>query len=290
MNPMVLRHLQAAQEDEDELSALRQRLRESETERHRLQAQLVQRNAELKTLHHQLDHLMHKVSHDLRAPVRHITSFTPLVREMLADGEDPSDCLDTMDKSARHLSSMIDALLALARLARTEKKPSEVCLRSLVHEVQRDVLRQEQTSRQIEWRIAPDLPTVQGDVTLLREMWSHLLSNALKFSRKRPVAQIEVGWIPPAANADTATGAASAHSSPSGPTFYVQDNGAGFNPEFSDQLFGLFQRLHRASEYEGTGLGLALTRQIVMLHGGSISARGALNQGCRISFSLPTPL
>jgi two-component system OmpR family sensor kinase len=278
MHPMVLRHLQAPLED-DELAALRLRLRESEAERHRLQAQLVQRNAELKTLHHQLDHLMHKVSHDLRAPVRHITSFTPLVREMLADGEDPSDCLDTMDKSARHLSSMIDALLALARLARAEKKPSEVCLRSLVHEVQRDVLAQEQSGRQIEWHIAPDLPTVQGDVTLLREMWGHLLSNALKFSRKRPVTRIEVGWNSPAANANLHT---DAH-----PTFYVQDNGAGFNPEFSDQLFGLFQRLHRASEYEGTGLGLALARQIVVLHGGHISAHGALNQGCRISFSLP---
>lgn len=282
MDPMVLRHLQAAPEDEDELVTLYQRLRESEAERHRLQAQLVQRNAELKTLHHQLDHLMHKVSHDLRAPVRHITSFTPLVREMLAEGEDPSDCLDTMDKSARHLSCMIDALLALARLARAEKKPSDVCLRSLVTEVQRDVLGQEQAGRQIEWRIAHDLPTVHGDVTLLREMWSHLLSNALKFSRKRPVTHIEIGWTPSAANAGDQT-----HANSTGPTFYVQDNGAGFNPEFTDQLFGLFQRLHRASEYEGTGLGLALARQIVMLHGGNISARGALNQGCRISFSLP---
>jgi light-regulated signal transduction histidine kinase (bacteriophytochrome) len=288
MNPMVLRHLQAAEEDEDELAALRLRLRESETERQRLQTQLVQRNAELKSLHHQLDHLMHKVSHDLRAPVRHITSFTPLVREMLAEGEDPSDCLDTMDKSARHLSCMIDALLALARLARAEKKPSEVCLHSLVTEVQRDVQGQEQAGRQVEWRIAHDLPTVHGDVTLLREMWSHLLSNALKFSRKRPVTHIEVGWIPPTANTGEPNAATHTGSTASvGPTFYVQDNGAGFNPEFSDQLFGLFQRLHRASEYEGTGLGLALARQIVMLHGGSISARGALNQGCRISFSLP---
>ncbi|MFZ4285908.1 sensor histidine kinase [Variovorax sp. HJSM1_2] len=285
MNPMVQRPTQVAEEDEGELAALRLRLRESEAERQRLQAQLVDRNTELKSLHHQLDHLMHKVSHDLRAPVRHITSFTPLVREMLAEGEDPSDCLDTMDKSARHLSSMIDALLALARLARAEKNPSEVCLRSLVSEVQRDVLEQEQTGRQVEWRIAPDLPTVQGDVGLLREMWGHLLSNALKFSRKCAVTQIEIGWLPASAQQND-----TAHPNPAGPdgpTFYVQDNGAGFNPEFADQLFGLFQRLHRASEYEGTGLGLALARQIVILHGGHISARGALNQGCRISFSLP---
>lgn len=249
----------------DALTALQARLRESEAERARLQA-------ELETTRAELEHFVHKVSHDLRAPLRHITSYGPLLREMLAEGEDPSACLDTMDQSARHMGKMIDALLALSRLAKTELQSEALPMGRLVAEVMRGA--EAQTgARQIEWHVATDWPVVQGDVTLLRQVWGHLLANALKFTRKRALARIDIGWEP----ADEG----------SGTRFFVQDNGVGFNPDYTNQLFGLFQRLHSASEYEGTGLGLALARQIVLRHGGAIEAEARPDQGCRVTFTLP---
>ena len=247
---------------------LRLRLQQSEADNSRL------RN-ELAAVRGELENFMHKVSHDLRAPLRHITSYGPLVREMLADGEDPSPCLDTMDQSARDMGKMIDALLALSRLAKTELSPAMLPMGELVAEVVRGVQVQA-GARQIEWHVASDWPAVQGDVALVRQVWAHLIANAVKFTRKRPLARIEIGWLP-----------AAIEGPPGGFTFFVQDDGAGFNPAYRDQLFGLFQRLHSASEYEGTGLGLALARQIVLRHGGHIEAEGALDQGCRVSFTLP---
>jgi signal transduction histidine kinase len=124
---------------------------------------------------------------------------------------------------------------------------------------------------------------VPGDVALVRQVWGHLVANAVKFTRKCPQARIDIGWLP-AVDAEALPGGAG---QARGITFFVQDNGVGFNPAYRDQLFGLFQRLHSASEYEGTGLGLALSRQIVLRHGGRIEAEGGLDQGCRVSFTLP---
>ena len=250
------------------MAALQQRLQQAE-------AELAAARAELATTRDELEHFMHKVSHDLRAPLRHITSYGPLVREMLADGEDPSACLDTMDQSARHMGRMIDALLALSRLAKTELQTMALPMAEIVAESVRGVQAQV-GGRQIEWHVAADWPEVRGDAGLMRQVWGHLLANAVKFTRKRPVARIDVGWEP-AADGQT------------GPTFFVQDNGVGFNPAFAHELFGLFQRLHSASEYEGTGLGLALARQIVRRHGGQIAAEAGLDQGCRVAFNLPGP-
>ena len=251
----------------DELSL---RLQRSEADNSRLRTELCALRAEL-------ENFMHKVSHDLRAPLRHITSYGPLVREMLAEGEDPSPCLDTMDQSARDMGKMIDALLAMSRLAKTELSPAPLPMGELVAEVVRG-MQSQAGARQIDWQVATGWPAVQGDVALVRQLWVHLIANAVKFTRKRPLARIEIGWLP--------TGAPS-EGGPGGGRFFVQDNGAGFNPAYRDQLFGLFQRLHSASEYEGTGLGLALARQIVLRHGGRIDAEGALDQGCRVSFTLP---
>ncbi|APW40831.1 hypothetical protein RD110_20415 [Rhodoferax koreense] len=247
------------------LAALQARLHESEAANLRLQAELDATRAEL-------EHFMHKVSHDLRAPLRHITSYGPLVREMLTDGEDPSSCLDTIDQSARHMGKMIDALLALSRLGKTALQPVPVPMGELVAEALRGA-RAQTGARQVEWQVAADWPVVQGDAALLREVWGHLLANALKFTRQRAVARIEIGW------------GAAGEGKPV--RFFVQDNGVGFNPAYAGQLFGLFQRLHSATEYEGTGLGLALARQIVRRHGGEIEAEARPDQGCRVSFTLP---
>ncbi len=248
-----------------QLEDLQARLRTSEAENLRLKAELEAARAELESF-------MHKVSHDLRAPLRHITSYGSLVREMLADGEDPSPCLDTMDQSARHMGKMIDALLALSRLAKTTLQPMPLPMGELVAEAMRGVQAQA-GAREIGWFVAADWPVVQGDATLMRQVWGYLLANAVKFTRKRPLARIDIGWEPAVVGTGT--------------TFFVQDNGVGFNPAYGHQLFGLFERLHSAAEYEGTGLGLALVRQIVLRHGGQIEALAALDQGCRVSFTLP---
>jgi len=263
--PSISAATEATTASSTQLEALQAQLRQSEADNQRLRAELNATQAEL-------EHFMHKVSHDLRAPLRHITSYGTLVREMLTDGEDPSHCLDTMDQSARHMGKMIDALLALSRLAKTSLQPMALPMGELVAEAVRGVQAQA-GGRQIDWHVASDWPMVQGDAALLRQVWVHLLANALKFTRKREQARIEIGWAPAGDGAGT--------------TFFVQDNGVGFNPAFSEQLFGLFQRLHSASEYEGTGLGLALARQIVLRHGGRIEAQAVLDQGCRVSFTLP---
>ncbi|MDB5850177.1 MAG: hypothetical protein JWP29_3929 [Rhodoferax sp.] len=250
----------------DPLTALQARLQQAE-------AELAAARAELTVTRDELEHFMHKVSHDLRAPLRHITSYGTMLREMLAEGEDPSACLDTMDQSARHMGKMIDALLALSRLAKTELQPVPLPLAEIVAEAVRGVQAQA-GSRHIEWHVAADWPELWADAGLMRQVWGHLLANAVKFTRKRPEARIDVGWQP-------------GPDGQSGPTFFVQDNGVGFNPAYKHELFGLFQRLHSTSEYEGTGLGLALARQIVQRHGGQIDAEAGLDQGCRVSFSLP---
>jgi len=124
----------------------------------------------------------------------------------------------------------------------------------------------------VDWVIAPDLPVVQGDALLLREVWANLLGTAFKYSRPRERASIEIGW-----SVDPAVGY----------SFYVRDNGVGFDTKYAQKLFGVFQRLHRPSEFEGTGIGLALTRRILERHGGSIWAESELGKGSVFHFSLP---
>lgn len=227
------------------------------------------RNAELQA---ELERFVRSVSHDLRAPLRHITAYAPLVREMLAEGEDPGPCLDTLEQSARNMARMVDALLELSRLARIPLQTTAVSMGAVVAEAQR-ALAADAAGRSIEWQLPADWPTVQGDAALLRQVWEHLLSNALKFTRPRPQAQIALGW----------------EQLPDGISFWVRDNGVGFNPAASAGMFDLFQRLHAASVFAGAGVGLALARQIVQRHGGNISAQGTVDGGCTLLFTLPTP-
>ncbi|MEO5793895.1 MAG: ATP-binding protein [Rhodoferax sp.] len=234
------------------------------------QARLQQSEARNLALMAELEHFVRNVSHDLRAPLRHITAYAPLVREMLAEGEDPSPCLDTLEQSARSMARMVDALLELSRLSRIPLQTAAVPMAALVAEAQR-ALAAQALGRSIQWQVPTDWPEVQGDAALLRQVWEHALSNALKFTRPRPVAQITLGWEHAA----------------DGTTFWLRDNGVGFNPDTSASMFDLFQRLHTASAFEGAGVGLALARQIVQRHGGSISAQGVVDGGCTLRFTLP---
>ena len=225
------------------------------------------------------DEWVHAVSHDLRAPLRHITSYGPLVRELLeeAQGLEPEArqealaFLGTMDQSARRMGRMLDGLLALARIDRAPLRLQAVDLGALIEQA-RAPLAAALQGRAVQWQVASALPTVQGDAALLRALFDALLSNALKFTQGRAPACIAVG-------AERAADGAC--------TLWVQDNGVGFNPAQANGLFGIFQRLHRESEFEGVGTGLALVRAVARRHGGQVQAASAPGEGCTVRVSWP---
>jgi PAS domain S-box-containing protein len=238
-----------------------------------LENRVAERTEQLLAANQDLESFSYSVSHDLRSPLRHIASFVSLLEEHLGPRCDDvtSRYLGTISHSARHMSQLIDGLLAFSRLGRSAVNVTPVDIGLLVATVVAQ-LSHDTEGRIVDWVVAPDLPVVQGDALLLREVWANLLGNACKYSRPRERARIEVGW-----SLDPAVG----------PTFHVRDNGVGFDTKYSTKLFGVFQRLHRASEFEGTGIGLALTRRIVERHGGSIWAESRLGEGSVFYFSLP---
>ena len=219
-----------------------------------------------------LESFSYSVSHDLRSPLRHISSFVSLLQEHLGTQPDEVSAryLSTISGSARHMSQLIDGLLAFSRLGRAAVNLAPVDMGELVQAVVAE-LSHDTGGRVVDWVIAPDLPQVQGDALLLREVWANLLSNAFKYTRLRERARIEVGW-----RLDN-----DAH------MFYIKDNGVGFDTKYAKKLFGVFQRLHRATEFEGTGIGLALTKRIVERHAGEVWAESQANVGSTFSFSIP---
>jgi PAS domain S-box-containing protein len=238
-----------------------------------LEQRVTERTTQLLAANKDLESFSYSVSHDLRSPLRHVASFVSLLQEHLGDqcDEVSTRYLGTIGNSARHMSQLIDGLLAFSQLGRSAVNIAPVDFALLVDTVVAQ-LAHDTEGRNIDWVVAPDLPVVQGDALLLREVWANLLGNAYKYTRPCERARIEVGWgVDPV----------------KGHTFYVRDNGVGFDTKYSTKLFGVFQRLHRASEFEGTGIGLALTRRIVERHGGAIWAESQLGKGSVFSFSLP---
>ena len=238
-----------------------------------LENRVAERTEQLLAANKDLESFSYSVSHDLRSPLRHISSFVSLLQEHLGEASDEvtSRYLVTIGNSARHMSQLIDGLLAFSRLGRAAVNITPVDFNLLVGTVVAQ-LAHDTEGRVVDWVVAPDLPVVQGDALLLREIWANLLGNAFKYSRPRERARIEVGW-----SVDPAVGY----------TFFVRDNGVGFDTKYSHKLFGVFQRLHRATEFEGTGIGLALARRIVERHGGSIWAESQPGEGSVFYFSLP---
>ena len=238
-----------------------------------LENRVVDRTEQLLAANKDLESFSYSVSHDLRSPLRHISSFVSLLQEHMAGSQDEEALryLATIANSARHMSLLIDGLLSFARLGRAAVTMIEVDVAALVEAVVNQ-LEHDTSNRSVEWVIPADLPMVFGDALLLREVWTNLLGNALKYSRPREHARIEVSW-----SVDPALGY----------IFSVTDNGVGFDPKHAQKLFGVFQRLHRASEFEGTGIGLALAQRILERHGGSIWAESRLGEGSVFSFSLP---
>jgi PAS domain S-box-containing protein len=235
-----------------------------------LEQRVEDRTAELTAANKEMEAFTYSVAHDLRAPLRHIDAFTRILHDDFAAAL-PAEArryLENIRNGSRNMSHLVDDLLNLARLGRQALKRQPTALGGLVKEVMAD-LNRDTEGREIEWRIQP-LPTVECDSGLMKQVYANLLANAIKYTRPRPHAVIEVGCRK--VNGDTA--------------LFVSDNGVGFNMKYADKLFGVFQRLHRPEEFEGTGVGLATVDRIIRKHGGKIWAEAAENKGATFYFTL----
>lgn len=237
-----------------------------------LNTQLEHRVAELKTLSGELEAFTYSVSHDLRAPLRHIAGFATLLEKRTGNALDAEATryLGTIVGAAAKMGRLVDDLLAFSRMGRAEVRAKPVDLDEMVREVQREA-EQYAAGRGIKWITHP-LPAVTGDPALLRVALTNLVSNAVKYTAPREAAEIEIGALP-SANGECVV--------------YVRDNGVGFDMKYVDKLFGVFQRLHAAEEFEGTGIGLANVRRIVQRHGGRTWAEGIVGQGATFFITLP---
>jgi hypothetical protein len=228
------------------------------------------RTAQLEAANQELEAFSYSVSHDLRAPVRHIDGFVKLLeREQPPASDKAAHYLRTIASSSRRMATLIDDLLALSRTGRAPLEVRTVQLGQLVEEVIID-LRPDVARRRIQWRVA-QLPAVRGDPSLLRVVLQNLLDNAVKYTRLQPKAVVEVGTLR-LDEGDTA--------------IFVRDNGVGFDMRYVDRLFGVFQRLHRADEFEGTGIGLATARRVIHRHGGRIWGEGEPGRGACFYFTV----
>ena len=237
-----------------------------------LEQRVQERTAQLEAANRELEAFSYSVSHDLRAPLRHIGGFVAMLAES-ADGqlsEESRGYMDRISKSIRQMGRLIDGLLGFARMGRKALRPQQVNLERLVEDTI-DKLQPETRGRNVHWIRRP-LPVVHADPEMLQQVLINLLANAIKYTKPRPRAEIEIG---------------SAEETESEFTFYVRDNGVGFDRDHAGNLFGVFQRLHRDEEFEGTGIGLANVRRIIERHGGRVWADGQPNEGATFYFSLP---
>ena len=250
------------------------KMRESEQEIRKLndelEAKVVKRTAQLEEVNHELEAFTYSVSHDLRAPLRHISGFTRILLEELGPSlsSEAQGYLQRIDSGTQHMGQLVDELLDLTRIARQSLTLRPTDLNAVVNEVV-TMLESDTAGRVVEWKIA-GLGSEVCDPTLLRQVFQNLIGNALKYSRPRSPAVIEIGCS----------------AKDGGQMIWVRDNGVGFDMKYADKLFGVFQRLHRQEEFEGTGIGLAIVERIVHKHGGRVWAEAEPGRGATFYFTL----
>lgn len=241
------------------------------TERKKYEKTLTQKTLELEYSNKELEAFSYSVSHDLRAPLRHIDGFVDLLKKRAGDSleEKSKGYLKTISDSAKQMGCLIDDLLVFSKMGRAEVKCGKVSFDALVQEVLNE-MKSDLNGRAIDWKIAK-LPEGTGDYSMLRQVFVNLISNAVKYTGTRERAVIEIGFTDGAEET----------------VFFVKDNGVGFDMQYVNKLFGVFQRLHRAEDFEGTGIGLANVRRIVSRHGGKTWAESFNGAGAAFYFSLP---
>jgi len=233
---------------------------------------LAKRAVELQAANKELEAFAYSVSHDLRAPLRHVAGYAELLQKHAGSAldEKANRYLKTILEAAKRMGNLIDDLLGFSRIGRAETKKTAVNLEQLVAQVVAE-LAQDTSGRDIVWKIGA-LPICYRDRSMLRLVFVNLLSNAVKFTRKRPRAEIEIGY---------------SQQQNDQIEIFVRDNGAGFDMEHANKLFGVFQRLHLPEEFEGTGIGLATVQRIVHRHEGTCWAEGAVDHGATFYFTFP---
>ncbi len=225
---------------------------------------------QLQAVNKELEAFSYSVSHDLRAPLRAVNGYAKILQEDYAEkiDEDGISVLQAIMNNSKKMGVLIDDLLAFSRLGRKEIAASEINMNALVHVVRNEILNGDE--KETEFKVE-QLPPALGDQSLIRQVWVNLISNAIKYSQHKPRPLIEIGAL----------------SNGSAVEYYVKDNGAGFDMQYYDKLFGIFQRLHSQEEFEGTGIGLAIVQKIISRHNGTVRAEGKVNEGACFYFSLP---
>ena len=236
-----------------------------------LEERVRQRTAELETTNSELEAFSYSVSHDLRSPLRALDGFARIILEEFEQSlpAEAQEYVHDIRRNAKKMGHLIDDLLAFSRLSRQGLEKRTVSMNALVRQVLLD-FRGEQETRLVEV-VFHDLPPCQGDPSLLKQVWVNLLGNAFKYTRKSERPRIEIGC----------------HERDGQQVYFVRDNGVGFDMQYAGKLFGVFQRLHKASDFDGTGVGLAIVQRIIHRHGGRIWADAAVHQGATFSFTLP---
>jgi PAS domain S-box-containing protein len=237
-----------------------------------LEQRVTERTAELKATNKELEAFAYSISHDLRAPLRHMAGYAELLQKNASSilDEKSRRYMTMILEAAKRMGDLIDDLLAFSRIGRAETQKTVVSLEQLVKEALNEV-RPETDGRNMDWRIGA-LPNLYGDRAMLRLALVNLVANAVKFTRKRPQPEIEIGCVDGKENEIVV---------------FIRDNGVGFEMKYVNKLFGVLQRLHRAEEFEGTGIGLATVQRIIHRHGGRVWAEGLVDRGATFYFSLP---
>ena len=236
-----------------------------------LEHRVIERTSQLEAANKELEAFSYSVSHDLRAPLRAIDGFSRMLDEEMGDAASPDArrFISVIRQNAQHMGQLIDDLLSFSRLNRQSLRLQPVAPNQLIKQVL-STLFADPNGKDVKFDIQ-ELPPCQGDPVLLTQVWMNLISNAVKFSRKKSSPNIQIGFTRNDARL----------------VYYVKDNGTGFDMRYYEKLFGVFQRLHRAEEYEGTGVGLAIVNRIIRRHGGEVWAESTLGEGATFYFSIP---